>query len=114
MDDNSLVSYLEENLTKAGILHGEKIEGHKVIKIKNLYPAVTNTKQEDSFSQIVDTINKFKNEYLLGTAEIDVGRLTSKDESVEKSNTVSLGGVHAALSNASILVKQIVSETLVK
>ena len=112
LNESALISYLEKNLKKAGILHGEKIEGYKVIKIKNLYPVATQTKYDDDFTKIVDSINKFKNEYLLGTAEIDVGRLTSKEESTENSKTnISLGGVYAALSNASTLVKRITSDT---
>ena len=112
LNESALISYLEKNLKKAGILHGEKIEGYKVIKIKNLYPVATQTKYDDDFTKIVDSINKFKNEYLLGTAEIDVGRLTSKEESTENSKTnISLGGIYAALSNASTLVKRITSDT---
>jgi len=111
MGESSLISHLEKNLKKAGILHEEKIEAYKVIKIKNLYPPVTQTKHDDNYDKVVDSINKFKNEYLLGTAEIDVGRLTSKEESTENSSSIRLGGVHAALSNASILVNRIISET---
>lgn len=111
LDEPSLISHLEQNLTKSGILHGEKIEGYKVIKIKNLYPPATQTKHDDNYVKIVDSLNEFKNEYLLGSADVDVGRLASNVESTDNSKTsLSLGGVHAALSNANILVNRIISE----
>ncbi|MCH6573812.1 MAG: hypothetical protein IH795_01210 [Bacteroidetes bacterium] len=75
LDEPSLISHLEQNLTKSGILHGEKIEGYKVIKIKNLYPPATQTKHNDNYAMIEDSLNEFKNEYLLGSADVDVGRL---------------------------------------
>ena len=60
---------------------------------------------------IEDSLNEFKNEYLLGSADVDVGRLASNVESADDSKTsLSLGGVHAALSNANFLVNRIISD----
>jgi len=90
-------------------LRSEKIEGYKIIKLRNLYqvPLVAESKNE----LLNKIITSFKNEYFLGT-EIDTGNVpTEKIESESSEKTLGLGGIYSALANSDILVHKIISQT---
>jgi protoporphyrinogen oxidase len=110
MDDHMLFSVLEKNLKSTGILHDEIIDDFKNIKIQNLYSINSTIDSNEDSLEITKKINEFKNEFLLGTTELDVGRLVSDDPHKNSNSKISLGGVFVALANADSLVKQIVSK----
>jgi protoporphyrinogen oxidase len=108
ISDEEFFNIIEKNLRKSSILSDEKIEGFKTIKIPNLYSMNSDSKKESM--KIIEKLNGFKNEFLLGTAELDVGRLASDDPHDKSNSKISLGGVYVALANADSLVKQILSK----
>jgi len=109
LDESALISNVKENLENTHILRSEKIEGYKIIKLRNLYqvPLVAESKNE----LLNKIITSFKNEYFLGT-EIDTGNVpTEKIESESSEKTLGLGGIYSALANSDILVHKIISQT---
>jgi len=100
--DTEIYQIVIEDLKKLKILKNEKIIDYKIIKIKNLYPK-KNTEVNDS-SEILKYINSHQNEFILGTSELDSGKLIS-----EKNDKTSLGGFYSSLLNSEKLVKHIIS-----
>ena len=97
---------MKSDLKKIGIIKEEKIDGYKIIKLRNLYPLNPN---RISNNTIRDMINSFYNEYAAGTV-LDTGTLIS-DPSEPKTNvTARLGGVFTAMSNAKVLAHNIIQK----
>ena len=63
MDEKSLVEMIQKDLKKSEILNGEKIDGFKILKIKNLYPNSAIKKDKNSRDKIIKIINSYQNEY---------------------------------------------------
>ncbi len=83
LNDDKIFQNVKKDLSKIGIIKNEKIDGHKIIRIKNLIPNQQNIKN-DKKQEIAKFINSFKNEYAFGT-ESDSGELaTDSDESEKK------------------------------
>jgi protoporphyrinogen oxidase len=110
ISDKEYFKIIEKKLRESSILSDEKIEGFKNIKIPNLYSVNSKSNPKEESIKIIKKLNEFKNEFLLGTAELDVGRLASDDPHDKSHSKMSLGGIYVALSNADLLVKQIISK----
>ena len=110
ISDKEFFDIIEKKLRESSILSDEKIEGFKNIKIPNLYSINSESNPKEESTKIIEKLNEFKNEFLLGTAELDVGRLASDDPHEKLNSKISLGGVYVALANADSLVKQIMSK----
>ena len=110
LDESSLISRVKNDLTKAKILKGEKIEGFKLIKFRNLYPRIQNTSENDAII-LSKFINSFKNEYVIGT-ESDFGNLVT--ETLENEHTKNIpkgrGGLYMAIENSNKLAQKIISQ----
>ena len=90
--DNKMISkQIEQSIRTMSILKNEKIEDSQVIKLRNIYPKFKNLGQNNNK---IEFINNMKNEYILGTKEMDTGRLI-EDEQLEEN--VSLGGIYTAI-----------------
>ena len=104
MNDDSLFSRVKHDLEKIKILNGEKIDGFKILKFKNLARNYELNKDFSSKS-LNEFINSFENEYPVGT-ESDSGLLAG---STEKSpQTITYGaGMYMAFVKAKNLLENI-------
>lgn len=102
-DEKIIVKRVINDLKKTGILYNEKIDGYKVIKIKNVYPIITSSDPKNNV--VIDFINSFKNEYVIN-AMIDAG-LVSSFGRIDIINDPAATGIYKAFINAEILVKEI-------
>ena len=104
MNDDLLFSRVKSDLEKIKILKGEKIDGFKILKFKNL---ARNFELNKNFSTkpLNEFIDSFKNEYPVGT-ESDSGLLAG---STEKSpQTITYGaGMYMAFVKAKNLLRNI-------
>ena len=90
---------------KLKILNNENVEFLKILKFKNLYRSVFSINNFDE-KEIETYINSHENEFALGTAKIDAGRLVSnKDVITEKQST--FGGFYSALLKSEKIVDEI-------
>jgi len=106
LDNSLIIDKVKSDLKKIGIIKEEKIDGYKIIKLRNFYPLNPN---RISNNTIRDMINSFDNEYAAGTV-LDTGTLIS-DPSEPKTNvTARLGGVFTAMSNAKVLAHNIIQK----
>jgi len=101
--DDFIFKKIKNDLEKMGILKGEKIDGYKILKIKNIYPLNPERTKDNT---IRDMINSHKNEYVAGI-DFDSEKLVLESES-KKSNSTRLGGVFRAMFDAKILVSKII------
>ena len=109
MNDESLISSIKKQLKNAGISINNQISGFKILRIPNLYPN-ENEKNPNDDVILKEEMEKLENEYLLGTAELDVGRLATNEPENNKPKEISLGGFFVALKNSNSLVNEIVSK----
>jgi len=110
INDDDLLHRVRNDLKKMGILKEEKIEEHKIIKIKHIYP-ITTSENPDA-SKIIDFITSFKNEYLINTV-IDAGRLAAtrrEDDNISVDPNAT--GVYKAILNADALTRRIISDNI--
>jgi protoporphyrinogen oxidase len=104
MNDNSLFSRVKSDLEKIKILNGEKIDGFKILKFKNL---ARNYELNKDFSSkpLNEFINSFENEYPVGT-ESDSGLLAGSTE--QSPQTITYGaGMYMAFVKAKNLIRNI-------
>jgi protoporphyrinogen oxidase len=107
MNDLKLIDLITSNLKEMNILKNQPIENFKVLKMANLYPTKNNENNLE-LNDIKNQINSFGNEYILGTSEIDNGRLISDTE--QTSNEISYGGIYETLNQSTNLVKKILED----
>jgi protoporphyrinogen oxidase len=107
MNDLKLMDLITSNLKEMNILKNQPIENFKVLKMANLYPTKNNENNLE-LNDIKNQINSFGNEYILGTSEIDNGRLISDTE--QTSNEISYGGIYETLNQSTNLVKKILED----
>ena len=101
-DSNVIIKQIEKSMRTIGLLKNEKIEDSQIIKLKNVYPKFKNLGQNN---KKIEFINNMKNEYILGTKEMDTGRLI-EDEQLEEN--VSLGGIYTAIQEAKNICKELI------
>jgi len=106
LDNNEIFDKVKADLVKSQILTEEKIEGYKIIKLRNIYPLNPERINDNSIRKM---INSYVNEYAAGT-ELDIGILTSEYPEIDDNNSVRLGGVLNAMTNAKILVNSIIKK----
>jgi len=104
MNDDSIFSRVKSDLEKIKILNGEKIDGFKILKFKNL---ARNYELNKDFSTkpLDEFINSFENEYPVGT-ESDSGLLAGSTE--QSPQTITYGaGMYMAFVKAKNLLRNI-------
>ena len=89
-DESEILKKVTHDLKKTKILTNEKLDGHKILKFRNLYTAYSK-KPDKTIGSIQKFINTFKNEYALG-AEADTGVLVAGEPEQELSKKVPFGG----------------------
>jgi len=104
MTDNELKDLVYLDLKKMKILHEEKIEKFKIIRLKNLYP-IKKLKEFEA-DQIIQHIHKFDNEYFINTVT-DPGRVGSIYQKSNMKFDASATGVYKAFLNADAVVRKI-------
>jgi len=105
-DDQTLINRIILELKKLNLLHDEIIKPLKILKFKNLYHSRFDIDHFDD-EKIENYITSHGNEFSIGTAKIDTGRLVSSDVLENEKQTVSLGGFYTALLHSSDIVKKI-------
>jgi len=103
LNDEDVYKIVCRELEQLKILNLEKIEGYKIIKLRNVYPVNIKNNSE---KEIKNLINSFENEYAFGI-EIDSVTLHKDDEDNELENMPRLGGIFGAMRNAKNLVHKI-------
>lgn len=106
-DNKKISKQIEQSLRNIGLLKNEKIEGSKVIKLRNIYSNIFQNSNL-SKSENIDFLKSIKNEYLLGSKEVDSGRLVSNDD--QSNENISFGGIFTAIQESNYLVKKIISK----
>ena len=106
LENSILFKKIKNDLIKLKILNNEKVKFLKILKFKNLYPSRFAIKNFDE-KEIEIYINSHENEFALGTAEIDTGRLVSKNDLTKEKQSVSLGGFYSALLKSEKVVDEI-------
>jgi len=110
LTNDEILEKIKIDLKKIGILKNEKIEEHKIIKIKHIYPITSLDNPE--IEKIMDFITSFKNEYLINTI-VDTGRLAATRREGENSDIdPNATGVYKAVLNANALTKRLISEII--
>lgn len=104
LNDNQIFENVKEDLIHIGVLKNEKIDGYKIIRIKNLIPNRHNV-NNDKKQEIAKFINSFKNEYAFGT-ESDSGELASGNAESEK-KVMYGGGIFNAFLKSQKLAEKI-------
>ena len=104
-DNQVIVKEVEQSLREIKLLKNEKIDGSKVIKLRNVYPKFKNVNQQNN--KKIDFVSNIKNEYFLGTKEMDSGRLIS-DEQTE--GNVSLGGIFTAIQESKNICNKLITK----
>lgn len=104
LDDESIFDKVKLDLKRVGVLSNEKIDGFKILRLKNVYPLNPDRINDDTTK---DMINLLNNEFAAGT-ELDTGILLSEDES--KNSSIRLGGVLIAMINAKNMAKKILQK----
>ena len=105
LENSLLFKKIKNNLIKLKILNNEEVEILKILKFKNLYRTRFFINNFDE-KEIETYINSHENEFALGTAKIDAGRLVSnKDVITEKQST--FGGFYSALLKSEKIVDEI-------
>ncbi len=104
MDDDSIFTRVKSDLEKIKILNGQKIDGFKILKFKNL---ARNYELNKDFSTkpLNEFINSFENEYPVGT-ESDSGLLAGSTE--QSPQKIAYGaGMYMAFFKAKNLLRNI-------
>lgn len=105
--DSEIIHKVESDLKKTKIIRNEKIDGFKILKLKNLYTHITPLMEKQN-EEAIRFINSFKNEFTLGT-ENDTGTLVESRFDSDKSERIEHGGgIYTALLKAEKLTKVIV------
>lgn len=109
LDESSIFERVKHDLGITGILKNEKIDGYKIIKFKNLYPA-PKSGSKNNFGDIIKLINTFKNEYTIDV-QSDSGELVSSEiESGNYRNNRGSGGVYNLFSASRTLIQKFIKE----
>jgi len=109
-DEKSLVKTIQKDLIKTGILKNEKIEGFKILKIKNLYPNSTIKKDKNSKDEIIKIINSYQNEYT-SISESDSGILAAGGAGNSSTSKITHGaGIYMAFLKSANLSEVISNE----
>jgi len=103
LNDDGVYKIVCNELEKMKILNSEKIDGYKIIKLRNVYPLNVKNNSE---KQIKNLINSHNNEYGIGI-EIDSGILIADEAKDDLDKIPRLGGVFRAMANAKIFVDKI-------
>jgi len=106
LEDSILFKKTKNNLIKLKILNNEKVKFLKILKFKNLYRSRFSISDFDE-KEIETYINSHENEFALGTAKVDSGRLVSGDSIKNEKQTKSFGGFYAALLRSNEIIKKI-------
>lgn len=104
-DDSEIINKIIQSLSDIHLVNQNEIEGFKIIRLKNLYP-----KFEQIISDhepILEYVQNLNNEYVLGTAEIDTGRLISDNPEIEEQKEPSIGGIYTAILRTNDLINDI-------
>ena len=95
---------IKHELNKMNLFDVRKIQGYKIIKIKNLYHG-PESNSDVMAKQVSNMINSYDNEFMIDVP-IDPGMLVTKRiEDAEKNKNVSLGGMFLTLEQANRIVK---------
>jgi len=105
-DNQTLINRITLDLQKLNLLHDEIIKPLKILKFKNLYHSRFDIDHLDD-KMIENYITSHSNEFTIGTAKIDTGRLVSNDSLENEKQTVSFGGFYTALLRSHDIVKKI-------
>lgn len=105
-DDETIYDRVISDLKKVKILQNEKIDGFKILKLRNVYPLNPDRINDDTVKNL---INSFDNEYAIGT-ELDTGIHLSGSQSDPEAKSVRLGGVLIDMMNAKTLANKIMEK----
>ena len=111
LDELELIKIVKNGLRVMNLFDTKKIENYKIFRFKNLYHGVEPNGNLIG-KKIADTIDTFKNEFMVGV-EIDAGTLVTQRLEEENSNkpSVNFGGVYMTLENSQAVVKKIIQRS---
>jgi protoporphyrinogen oxidase len=108
-DDSKIINTVIQSLDDKKIIDKKQIDIFKLIRLKNLYPKFE--KANSDHKLLYNHVQNFPNEYILGTNEIDTGRLISDNPEIEDKSDYSIGGIYTALLRTNDLINQILKKT---
>ena len=106
LNDENIFKNVINDLKKIKIIGNEKIEGYKILRLKNIYPLNPNEIYDNSMKNLV---NSYDNEYVAGI-ESNSDTFFTENNLESKNNTIRPGGILIEMMNAKNLVKKIIKK----
>jgi len=107
-DDQFIFNKTINDLKKSKILNQEKIDGFKILKLKNIYPIDVKSGEDLELEKsITSLLESYDNEFLLSAIEADGGRISSSNLSSKYQSKVRETGIFRAIMNAEKLFAKI-------
>jgi len=109
LTNSEIIQKVTHDLKKTKIIKNEKIDGYKILKLKNIYTPITSDIKKMN-EQITNFINSFDGEYTIGT-ENDSGTLAESRLEPDESLRIEYGGgIFSAFMKSEKLTKVILTK----